>query len=81
MWVVSTSSLLSIALAVFVLTLTAVDATNDGYALELADKLQIHIEMNENFDHGVDCSLADWQLCYTKTLMIDYLGDEDYTDK
>ena len=79
MWVVSTSSLLWIAVS-FVLTLTAVNA-NDGYALELADKLQIHIEMNENFDHGVDCSLADWQLCYTKTLMIEYIGDEDYTDK
>lgn len=51
------------------------------YANELASKIKITIEMEKNFDHGVDCSLGDWELCYTKNVIIDYFGDLDYSNK
>ena len=51
------------------------------YANELASKIKITIEMEKNFDHGVDCSLGDWGLCYTKNVIIDYFGDVDYSNK
>ena len=60
------------------------DATNneasEDFASELASKLKITIQMEKNYDHGVDCSLGDWGLCYTKTLIIDYVGQADYNE-
>lgn len=50
-------------------------------AFDLASSMRVMIQMDKNFDHGIDCSLGDWGLCYTKTLMIDYLGDADYGNK
>ncbi len=50
-------------------------------ATKLASGLKITIEMDKNFDHNVNCSLGDWGLCYTKTVIIDYVGDDDYHDK
>jgi hypothetical protein len=55
--------------------------TSSNLAVQLASSLRVMVEMGENFDHGVDCSLGDWGLCYTKTLMVDYLGDADYAEK
>ena len=55
--------------------------TTSNYALELASSVRIMIQMGDNFDHGVDCSLGDWGLCYTKTLMIDYLSETEYLNK
>lgn len=54
---------------------------NGKRATQLASRLKIMIEMDKNFDHNVNCSLGDWGLCYTKTVVIDYLGTEDYLDK
>jgi hypothetical protein len=54
--------------------------TNRGYATDLSSRITITIQMEKNFDHGVECSLGDWGLCYTKTVVIDYLGDADYTN-
>eukprot|EP00956_Cyclotella_meneghiniana_P006612 scaffold8745_cov32-Cyclotella_meneghiniana.AAC.2 len=53
---------------------------NTQYANELAKNLKVTIEMEKNFDHGVDCSLGDWGLCYTKNVIIDYFGDLDYSN-
>jgi hypothetical protein len=50
-------------------------------AFDLASSMRVMIQMDKNFDHGIDCSLGDWGLCYTKTLMIDYLGGADYGNK
>eukprot|EP00580_Thalassiosira_gravida_P009129 CAMPEP_0201628794 /NCGR_PEP_ID=MMETSP0493-20130528/3655_1 /ASSEMBLY_ACC=CAM_ASM_000838 /TAXON_ID=420259 /ORGANISM="Thalassiosira gravida, Strain GMp14c1" /LENGTH=816 /DNA_ID=CAMNT_0048099649 /DNA_START=1 /DNA_END=2451 /DNA_ORIENTATION=- len=36
--------------------------------------------MGKNFGHDADCSMADWGLCYTQTLTLEYLGDGDYSD-
>jgi hypothetical protein len=55
--------------------------TSSNLAVQLASSLRVMVEMGENFDHGVDCSLGDWGLCYTKTLMVDYLGDANYAEK
>jgi hypothetical protein len=61
-------------------TTTVSDGTTQ-YAVDLASKLILTIQMEKNFDHGVDCSLGDWGLCYTKTVIVDYLGDAAYADK
>eukprot|EP00956_Cyclotella_meneghiniana_P031677 scaffold83858_cov54-Cyclotella_meneghiniana.AAC.1 len=53
---------------------------NTQYANDLAKNLKVTIEMEKNFDHGVDCSLGDWGLCYTKNVIIDYFGDLDYSN-
>ena len=55
--------------------------STSNFALELASSVRVMIQMEDNFDHGVDCSLGDWGLCYTKTLMIDYLSDTGYLNK
>ena len=62
--------------------------TSDGqggsstkYASELATNLRVLISMGKNFDHAADCSMAEWGICHTQTLIIDYLGDEDYFNK
>ena len=55
--------------------------STSNFALELASSVRIMIQMEDNFDHGVDCSLGDWGLCYTKTVMIDYLSDTGYLNK
>ena len=52
---------------------------NSAYLL--ANSLRIMVQMDKNYDHGVDCSLGDWGLCYTKTVMIDYLSEENYTNR
>jgi hexosaminidase len=38
--------------------------------------------MQDNYNHGVNCTLAmaDWSLCYTQNVLLDYWGDEDYLD-
>jgi hypothetical protein len=54
---------------------------DNEHAAKFASALKISIEMDKNFDHNANCSLGDWGLCYTKTVVIDYLGDEDYQDK
>jgi len=51
------------------------------YALELASTLHVMMEMQENFNHDADCSMADWNLCYTQNLSLDYWGSEDYLDR
>jgi hypothetical protein len=56
-------------------------SNSSNLAAQLASSLRVMVEMGENFDHGVDCSLGDWGLCYTKTLMVDYLSDANYTEK
>lgn len=63
------------------LATTTVSDGSSQYAADLASKLMLTIQMKQNFDHGVDCSLADWSLCYTKTLIVDYFGDAAYTYK
>ena len=59
---------------------TTTSTTN--YARELASNLHITVEMQDNYNHGVNCTLAmaDWSLCYTKNVLLDYWGDEDYSD-
>jgi hypothetical protein len=54
-----------------------------GFADELAPSLSVTVQMNKNFDHtsNIDCSPGDWGLCYTKTLLIDYFGDNPYENK
>ncbi len=53
----------------------------NGLASELASNLRVMIEMGDNFDHGIDCSMAEWSLCYTRTINLEYLGEEDYTNR
>lgn len=36
--------------------------------------------MEENFNHTANCSMADWNFCYTKNVLIDYWGLDDYVD-
>ena len=60
-------------------TNTSIDSK--GNASKLASNLQVTINMEENFDHSVDCSMGDWGLCHTQTLMLDYLGEEDWLDR
>lgn len=62
------------------LQLGSVEPSTD-YAFELASNLRVIVEMEKNFDHGVDCSMGDWGFCFTQTLMLDYLGDDNYVDK
>lgn len=54
-----------------------------GMASTLASNLSVKIEMDKNFDHGVDCSElgADWSLCYTRSLTLAYDGSEEYTNR
>lgn len=55
-----------------------------GNALRLASDLRVEIEMGDNFDHDggvVDCSLGDWGLCYTKTVVLEYGGGSNYFDE
>jgi len=50
-------------------------------ASKLASGLRVMIEQDKNFDHDdVDCSMAEWGLCYTQNLMLDYSGHDDYMD-
>mmetsp|Transcript_29778 Transcript_29778/g.61261 ORF Transcript_29778/g.61261 Transcript_29778/m.61261 type:complete len:530 (+) Transcript_29778:134-1723(+) len=53
-----------------------------GMASTLASNLSVNIDMEKNFDHGVDCSElgADWSLCYTRSLTLAYSGSEEYTN-
>jgi hypothetical protein len=51
------------------------------YARALASNLHLMMEMQENFNHDADCSMADWTLCYTQNLLLDYWGNEDYSDR
>ena len=37
--------------------------------------------MERNFDHFADCSMGDWGLCHTQTLVLEYIGEEDYLSK
>ena len=55
--------------------------TRGGNALLLASDLRVFVNMQDNFDHGADCSMGDWGLCHTQTLIFDHLGDEAYLDK
>ena len=57
------------------------NSANNNYASKLASDLHVMIDMENNFDHSADCSMADWGLCHTQTLMLDYTGVEDYLDK
>lgn len=50
-------------------------------AIKLASNLHVMMQMQENFNHDADCSMADWTLCYTQNLLLDYWGDGDYMDK
>ncbi|KAL7552772.1 hypothetical protein ACHAWF_018597 [Thalassiosira exigua] len=53
-------------------------SVEDGNASKLASKLRVYIEMGKNFDHGVDCPMADWNICYTQTLTLEYTGEDEY---
>ena len=55
--------------------------SSGGNAAKLASELYVMVDMGENFDHGGDCSLADWGLCHTQDLVLEYQGEEDYLDK
>ena len=55
--------------------------SSGGKAAKLASKLHIMINMGENFDHSADCSMADWGLCHTQDLILEYQGADDYLDK
>ncbi|KAL9180069.1 hypothetical protein ACHAXT_008039, partial [Thalassiosira profunda] len=59
----------------------SVDGSTTEYASELASNLRVTVGMGANFDHGEDCSLGDWGLCYTQTLTLEYAGASSYLDK
>ena len=58
-----------------------VPLSSNMYARELASNLHVMMEMQENFNHDADCSFADWTLCHTQNLILDYWGNEDYSDR
>jgi hypothetical protein len=58
-----------------------IPASSNERAMELASNLHVMMQMQENFNHDADCSMADWTLCYTQHLLLDYWGDGDYMDK
>ena len=59
----------------------ATTAANTNMASKLASDLRVMVKMEKNFENDADCSMAEWNLCYTRTLMLDYSGDVDYTNK
>jgi hexosaminidase len=61
--------------------IVGVEQVDEVGASELASDLRVTLEMGKNFGHDADCSMADWGLCYTQTLKIEYLGDGDYSNK
>ena len=52
-------------------------------AAHLARDLRVRLRQEANFDHGIDCAalMAEWGLCYSQTLSLEYLGDTDYVDR
>src|SRR6056300_185361 len=52
------------------------DMLKNGLASELADNLMLTIQMDANFNHGIDCASyhADWALCYTQSFKLLYTG-------
>ena len=58
-----------------------IPTSSNERAMELASNLYVMMEMQENFNHDADCSMADWTLCYTQNLLLDYWGDGDYMNK
>ena len=50
-------------------------------ASELASDLRVMLKMGKNFNQGDDCSMAEWGLCYTQTLTLEYSGDDYYSDE
>ena len=55
--------------------------SSGGNALKLASDLSVMVDMGKNFDHDADCSMGDWGLCYTQSVMIDYRGTENYLNR
>ena len=51
-----------------------------NYALDLASNLHVTIEMEKNFNHTANCSMADWNFCYTKNVLLNYWGLDDYVE-
>ena len=51
------------------------------YASKFAPNLRLTISMERNFDHFADCSMGDWGLCHAQTLVLEYIGEEDYLSK
>lgn len=58
-----------------------ISGSGGSNASKLASDLRVMINMEQNFDHGADCSMGDWGLCYTKTLTLEYIGEENYLSK
>jgi len=57
------------------------NSVSSNHALELASNLRISVEMGDNFDHSADCSMGDWGLCHVQDLIVEYTGDEEYSNE